>query len=68
MNRATAVQLEVQRRLTAAERLEITAQMCDAMRTLVAAGIRMRNPGWGEDEVRHELLRIYEALAPETAG
>lgn len=64
MDRTTEVQLEVLRRLSEAERLQIMAEMCDAMRTLAVAGIRARQPEWSEDEVHRELLRIYGALPP----
>jgi hypothetical protein len=66
MDRATAIQLEVMRGLSPAERLHIMGGMCDAMRQLVAAGVGMRNPGWSVTEVEHEVRRIYGALPPET--
>jgi hypothetical protein len=64
MDRTTEVQREVLRRLSAAERLQVMAEMCDAMRTLVAVGIRVRRPDWSEGEVHRELLRLYGALPP----
>ncbi len=45
------------RRLTPAEKL---TQMGDANRTgrlLLAAGIRHRNPGWSDEQVRREVAR-----------
>jgi hypothetical protein len=64
MDRAMEVQLEVLRRLSAAERLQVMAEMCDAMRELAAAGMRARQPSWPEDAVQREVRRIYGALAP----
>lgn len=66
MDRTMELQLDVLRRLSEAERLQIMGEMCDAMRTLAAAGIRDRHPEWSDAEALRELRRIYGALPPES--
>jgi hypothetical protein len=56
---AEARQLEAWRRMTPEQRLEVAAEMSDALRMLVEAGVRNRNPNAQPSEVQQ---LIAEAL------
>ena len=49
--------IEVLRAIPLGRRLEITAELCDFVRDTMAAGIRERNPGISEEDVRREIIR-----------
>lgn len=49
--------VEVLRRKTPAERIQMTAEANEVARALVAAGIRYQHPGWSEERVRLEVAR-----------
>jgi hypothetical protein len=51
-------QREAFRRMTPERRLAIAAEMSDEARAIAEAGIRRRNPGYSDDQVRKALVRI----------
>jgi acyl-CoA reductase-like NAD-dependent aldehyde dehydrogenase len=60
---AHAQQLEAWRRMTPEERLAVAAEMSDALRRLVEAGVRSRHPDATGSEVR--ALIVAAMLGPE---
>ena len=55
---AAQVQLEIFRRMPAARRLELAFQMSNALRGLVAEGVRSRHPEYGDQQVRLAVARL----------
>ncbi len=55
---AAAAQRAVFERMGPEGRLEAAIEMSEEMRAGLEAGIRARNPDFGEAAVRHELLRL----------
>ena len=53
---AWAVQLEILRRMTGPERVEMAFEMSEAARTLSEAGIRHRHPDWNDGQVSDALM------------
>jgi hypothetical protein len=51
-------QRETFRRMTPERRLGIAAEMSDEIRAIAEAGIRQRNPGYSDDQVRAALVRM----------
>ena len=49
-------QLEIFRRMSGSERVEMALSMSEAARELTVAGIRHRHPDWTDDQVHHALL------------
>ena len=49
--------IEILRRIPPGRRFEITAELCDLVRTTMAAGIRARRPGISDEEVQREIIR-----------
>lgn len=60
---AHAVQLELFRQAGPARRVEIAAELSDALREIARAGVRARQPGLSETEVTREVLRIFYGRA-----
>jgi len=58
---AAAVQHEIFRRMTTAERLRRALEMSESMRSVAPAGLRSRRPELGPEELFRELLRIITA-------
>jgi hypothetical protein len=56
---AWAVQLEVYRRMSGAERFEIAFDMSQLVRELALAGLRREHPDWAERDLQLELLRRW---------
>lgn len=56
---AHAVQLELYRHAGPRRRLEIAAELSDALREIARAGVRSRLPELSEAEVTSEVLRIF---------
>jgi hypothetical protein len=54
---AQAVQDEVHRKMTPAQRLEIAFDMSLAVREFALAGLRLRHPDWTEKQLQREILR-----------
>ncbi len=54
---ADQLQLEIQRRMTGAERLHLAFEMSDLARGLCRARIRQQHPEWSEEQVTRELVR-----------
>jgi hypothetical protein len=61
---ADAMQVEILRRSSGAQRLRIALEMSDLAREFSRVGIRSRHPDWSEAEVSRELLRY--AFFPES--
>lgn len=55
---ALAVQFQVLRRLGPSGRLAMTFELCDNLRSLVAAGVRHRHPDWDGRAVEREVIRL----------
>jgi len=55
---AADVQTSVLRRLLPTHRLALAIDMSLAARGLLGARLRTEHPGWSEDEVNQELLRL----------
>ena len=55
---AEAILLERIRRMSAAERLQEGARLCQTARAFMRAGIRQRHPEYSADEVEEALARI----------
>ena len=49
--------LEIIRNMPPGKKLKNTLEFCDFMRSVMAAGVRARNPGISEEEVRKEIIR-----------
>ena len=58
-----AMQLEIRRRMTGAQRLRLALEMSQFARELRKAGIRQDHPDWTERQVMIELFRL--AFFPE---
>lgn len=62
---AEAIQLEIFRRMTTAQRLKMALQMSESMRNVALAGLRNRHPEMTEDELFRELMRIMYGFSPQ---
>ena len=49
--------IEILRSIPLGRRLEITAEHCDVVREMMAAGIRAQRPGISEEEVWREIIK-----------
>jgi hypothetical protein len=62
MNDTTPEAAEVQRRIlrgmSSARKVEIISSMCEGMRSVATAGIRMRHPHYDEQQARWALWRM----------
>jgi len=58
---ALAVQLRVLRRIGPAGRAAMTFELCDNLRSLVAAGVRHRHSQWDDQAVKRETIRYMVA-------
>jgi hypothetical protein len=56
---AYLVQLAILRRLSPDRRLEIACRMTDALREIVAAGVRSRHPEYTEQQVKMGMIRLW---------
>jgi hypothetical protein len=55
---AARVQVEIFRRMPASKRLELSVRMSNALRDLVASGVRHRHPQYSPEEVRLAVIRL----------
>jgi hypothetical protein len=55
---AEALQLQIYREMSAAQRLLLRFEMSEFARELKRAGIRQRHPDWSDTRVERELLRL----------
>ncbi len=62
---AAAIQAEIIRRMTAAQRLRMALEMSESVRNVALAGLRSRRPELTEDELTRELLRVMYRFAPQ---
>jgi hypothetical protein len=49
--------VEIVRSIPSSKKLRITMEWCDAMRAMMAAGIRAQNPGISDEDVRKEIIK-----------
>lgn len=49
--------IEIVNAIPPERKLEIIMEWCDAMREMMAAGIRANNPGISEEDVRKEIIK-----------
>jgi hypothetical protein len=61
---AAAVQQEIFRRMTAAERLRLALEMSESVRNVALAGLRSRRPELSEKDLSRELIRIMHGFLP----
>jgi hypothetical protein len=52
-----AEEVERARRLTGSQKLALGGDLFDAARAVMESGIRMQNPTFDEEQVRHEIAR-----------
>lgn len=52
-----AMQLEIRRRMTPEQRLQVAFELSDTARAFRKAGIRREHPEWSELEVMHQIIR-----------
>jgi hypothetical protein len=62
---AAAIQVEIFRRMTTAQRLRLALQMSESLRNVALAGLRSRQPELNADQLSRELLRIMYGFAPQ---
>jgi hypothetical protein len=55
---ADHVQLAVLRRIGMAGRARMTAELCDNLRELVAAGVLQRHPDYTDEQIRLAVVRL----------
>jgi hypothetical protein len=65
---AARVQVEILRRMTPAQRLDIAMEMSDATREGALSRIRSEHPDWTDWQVKRELLRLTFLPKPLPAG
>ena len=65
---AEALQLQIYRRMSAAQKLLLGFEMSEFARELQRAGIRQRHPDWSDAQVDRELLRLAFSPQPLPAG
>ena len=55
----TEAQNQLYREIGPAGRARIAAEMSDMLRDLAIAGVRLRHPEFGDEEVRAEVLAVF---------
>ena len=58
-----AMQLEIRRKMTPGQRLQVALEISEVCREFRKAGIRKQHPDWSERQVMIELFRL--AFLPE---
>lgn len=61
---AAAIQAEIFRRMTPAQRLKLALEMSESMRNIALAGLRSRRPDLNEEELSRELMHIMYGFKP----
>ncbi len=56
---ADEVQLEIYRRMEPSERLQVGLDLTELSRNLLAEGIRLRHPEYGDEQVRLATIRAW---------
>jgi len=62
---AAAIQAEIIRRMTPAQRLRMALEMSESVRNVALAGLRSRRPESTEAELTRELLRVMYGFTPQ---
>jgi len=57
--RALAVHSDLYRRIGESGRARVAAELSDALRDLVDAGVRQRHPEYDDAQVHAEVLRVF---------
>ena len=65
---AAKVQLEILRKMTGEQRMQIAFKLTDFMRRAALSRIRSEHPEWTEWQVKRELLRIAFHPVPLPPG
>jgi hypothetical protein len=61
---AQAIQIEIYRKMSGEQRLQLALEMSDFARELTAQRIRDDHPDWSRDLIIRELIRILLLPAP----
>ncbi len=56
-------QLEIYRRMTGTQRVQIGCELYDLAREVVRSGVRHQHPEWNDDQVRQEVIRRFRFAA-----
>jgi len=59
----TQMQIEMYRRMTPQERLQISFSLYELTRTLVRQGVKYQHPDWTAEQVEEEVLRRFRLAA-----
>jgi hypothetical protein len=62
---AIAIQQEIFRRMTTAERLRLALEMSESIRNVALAGLRSRRPELTPQELSSEFLRLMYGFVPQ---
>ena len=62
---AAAIQEEIFRRMTTAQRLRLALEMSESLRNVALAGLRNRQPELNANELSRELIRIMYGFVPQ---
>ncbi|HEU0012263.1 MAG TPA: hypothetical protein VFQ45_01195 [Longimicrobium sp.] len=65
---AAAIQDDIYRRMSGAERLRLAFEMSTMVRDLAAARLRNEHPDWSDWQIKRELLRFAFDPAPLPEG
>jgi hypothetical protein len=57
------MQIEIYRRMTPQQRLQISFDLYDLTRTLVRQGVKHQHPDWTKTQVDQEVLRRFRLAA-----
>ena len=61
---AAAIQAEIFRRMTPAERIRLALEMSESIRNVALAGLRCRRPELESQELSRELMRVMYGFVP----
>lgn len=53
------LQIEIYRRMTPQERLQVGFELYDLAQEMVRCSVRHQHPDWGEDQVGEEVVRRF---------
>ena len=63
---AAAIQQEIFRRMTTAQRLRLALEMSESMRNVALAGLRSRRPELNAEQMRRDLMRVMYGFTPQS--
>ena len=56
-------QIEIYRRMTGQQRLQIAFELADLCRELARCGVLSQHPDWTDEQVEHEVVRRFRLAA-----